>query len=224
MNEIICDSFSKLHEKFQSYDRDYVIFRGVSNASYELIPSIGRVALRKRKGDFDRAEKEIFSSFKQRALPFVEFKPSNDWEWLALAQHHGLPTRLLDWTRNPLVALFFAVGNHGSPGIESALYALDPYKWPIDPDSSTSPFESDEDTEIFVPTNVTKRLIAQNGLFTVHQHPRSPKIKGKLEKIIIPASAHGSLKKALFRYGVNSESMFPGLDGLATHIKWQYQR
>lgn len=180
MDEVICDSFLKLHEKFQSYDRDYVVFRGVSNATYDLIPSIGRLSLRKRKGDFERVEMDMFTSFKQRAMSCIEFTPCNDWEWLALAQHHGLPTRLLDWTRNPLVALFFAVGSERVQGTESAIYALDPYKWPLNPNNGGSPFECKEDTEIFVSTYVTKRLVAQNGLFTVHKNPKSPKIKGSV--------------------------------------------
>jgi type I restriction enzyme M protein len=89
-------------------DSDMVVYRGVSKKSYDLIPSVGRL-VETDPESIVHIEEHLFSEFKRRAPAFLDTQPTSDWEWLCLAQHHGLPTRLLDWTTNPLVALYFAV-------------------------------------------------------------------------------------------------------------------
>jgi hypothetical protein len=96
------------------------IFRGAGNRDFELLPKIGRkntlsVMHREEKLAFTELEKRILQQFRSRAVAHI-IGDRTDWEWLVIAQHHGVPTRLLDWTRNPFVAAFFALWDRDPDG------------------------------------------------------------------------------------------------------------
>ncbi|MBI3646873.1 MAG: FRG domain-containing protein [Acidobacteriales bacterium] len=96
-------------------------FRGQPNANWGLVPKLQRPEYR------EAVEEEIRQEFKSRALQLIQGRlPANEFEWYFLMQHYGVPTRLLDWTDNPLVGLFFALDGH--PGnCDAAVWALDPW-------------------------------------------------------------------------------------------------
>ncbi len=99
-------------------------FRGQQRKHWKLLPSIIR------HGCFDRgSEDEIREEFVLRApaLAGQQPMPTNDWDFYFLMQHFGVPTRLIDWTENILVALYFAVRDN--PGYyDSAIWMLDPFE------------------------------------------------------------------------------------------------
>lgn len=105
-------SFEKLNQLVGNSQRMRTIFRGVGKVSYQLVPSLGRVQSAD-KTSLPAVERRMVRLFREGARPYLQQQPANEWEWLALAQHHGLPTRLLDWTTNPLVAAYFAVEKEG---------------------------------------------------------------------------------------------------------------
>jgi len=211
-------SFEELHIIIQNHDQDTTVYRGVKDVSYELVPKIGRKEFTWKHKSVKDAEKYMLSLFKQRAIPFLSFSPRNDWEWLALAQHYGLPTRLLDWSRNPLVAAFFAVNEEANT--DSAIYVLKSKKYPISSEEERkSPLEYSEQRK-FIPAHITERIIAQSGLFTIHPNPEKPHSGREVEKIVLKNRFRKELKKTLFKYDIHTASLFPGMDGLSEHIAW----
>ena len=212
------ETFEELHKIIQDHDQDTTVYRGVKDDSYKLIPKVGRSDFKWNHKTLKDAEKYMLTLFKQRAIPFLTFSPRNDWEWLALAQHYGLPTRLLDWSRNPLVAAYFAVNEEADT--DSAIYVLKTKKYPISSDEEKkSPFEYNQQRK-FIPAHITERIIAQSGLFTIHPTPNKAHSGKDVEKIIIKNSFRKELKKILFKYDIHSASLFPGMDGLSEHIIW----
>lgn len=158
MEIIEIHSFEDFHKKVQSYNKNVDIYRGVTDTGHRLLPKAGWIPLRPGRSR-EAEERRMFRRFKERALPYLQFSPRNEWDWLAIAQHHGLPTRLLDWTRNPLAALYFAV-EHES-GSDCAVYVLKGYKM-ISTRLNRIPFDYPEVGK-FVPDRVTPRIGAQVG-------------------------------------------------------------
>jgi hypothetical protein len=145
-------------------------FRGESNNNYLLKPKVGR----SRYALED--EINMFEHFKRRSNMFV--KANNDFEWLALAQHHGLPTRLLDWTSNPLVACFFAINSKSEN--TARIYCLDNCENDyVNLEKESSPF-SVERIKLLHPPIVTNRIELQKGLFSIHPMPDKPILIGTL--------------------------------------------
>lgn len=104
-------------------------FRGQSKRTtdgYPLTPSVARYKHLDSLSLTEREQKEceVLETFSNHLLTYVQHRPQTAWEELAIAQHHGLPTRFMDWSTNPLVALYFAVRNTGGRSADSAVYVL----------------------------------------------------------------------------------------------------
>lgn len=200
------------------------IFRGVSSDKYKLIPSIGRI--KSKHGGMITEEKEdlIFRYFKQRSKPFIH-DTLDVMNLLAVGQHHGLPTRLLDWTFNPLAAMYFAVEKEIVQPEEkekkinsSLIYVLNKKVKPeINKIYNNVRVRK---LDFFIPNYNHPRIVNQNGLFTIHPYPWTELKDSKIEIITISLNFRKELRRLLNKLGVNQSTIYPGLDGTAKHIKW----
>ncbi|GAB3051457.1 FRG domain-containing protein [Virgibacillus ainsalahensis] len=214
IKEVRVKKFEELHKALSKYRKTNLwLFRGHSNPEWVLVPKAGRNPYYK----YDDAE--IFQSWKRQAAHFLN-GAYGEWDMLTVAQHHGLATRLLDWTFNPLVAAFFAVQSYEE--CDAVLYAyLNQCSLKTE---EIKPFEHEGVSKI-KPNGAAPRVVRQSGIFTIHNPPtlrleNNLKEENKLEKIIIDHSYRKELRFELSHYGINELSLFPDLDGLSDHVNW----
>ncbi len=227
-------------------------FRGEARDYYTLIPKIGRLVSKRLTHSNEKdiyidlrfqsmivGESEVFDQFKRLSYPHLQHIPTTDWEWLALAQHYGLPTRLLDWTDNPLVALYFAVGDKfNSEDLQKEQIINPEYlgnavfyhietrhgllsaKDVIDSD----PFDIEEG--LFATTVVSPRIQAQKGYFSIQKdiHTPFPDLflkyrKRHVNKYIIPFECREKIRNELYSFGIDHYHIFPDLDGLCKKLQ-----
>lgn len=104
--------------------RETGVFHGAADASWPLLTSLSRLGGVEPPHTKAGLEEHILRNFIRYSRPFLPSPPANDWELLVLAQHHGVPTRLLDWSYSPLVAAHFAT-RRLREGVPCAIWRLD---------------------------------------------------------------------------------------------------
>jgi hypothetical protein len=218
------------------FDNTRPWWRGQRQADWNLQPSLYRQGLANKEANLN-ARFRLMAKTRRSEVPSA----SDPLGWLFLMQHYRLPTRLLDWSQSPLVALYFAIEKPDNG--DAALWALSPTrlnaveaktKSICTPGSETigrlgvEAFKRDAekpDARILavLPQEADLRHLVQQPAFTLHgrQEPLDQGVESQtfLAKVRVPAAAKEPLRQALALLGINRASLFPDLENLALELQ-----
>lgn len=214
------ETFHQLFRAYRSHDGFANWFRGQSNFEWTLLPKAGREKhYMPDNGDLGR-----FHDWRHHSVTYTDL-PKSEIESLALAQHHGLATRLLDWTMNPLVAAFFCCSTNQQ--IDGSIYIYETLEQLANDDIDMNLLKGYNGVIGYIPKFISPRMLNQRALFTIHcdantdieiSESRLGNGEPNLRRIIIEAKLKREILKMLDDYGINMVSLFPDLDGLSQYI------
>lgn len=215
-------------------------FRGQANAQWKLLPGYMRA-------DSDISETTLLNRFRQSATMLAEHKPSSTFDWTFLMQHYGVPTRLLDWSESPLVALYFATMPELVQDADAVLWCLRPTILNrnaniVDKDEGAYiPSFDDEELSSYTTESVRQnsrielypvatlatrnnsRIQAQMGTFTIHHNKRvaieDVGDRDHILKYVVPQCSKITIFDELTTLGINRFSLFPEMSSIGTTLK-----
>ena len=223
-----------------SNDHKIRLYRGQEESSWNLDSNLYRLLKdQKKTDDFYNIERNIFSDFKNS---LTSREPSTnertDWEILSIGQHYGLPTRLIDWTSDPLIAIWFSFERMKSNSNDRAVWGL------VVDDMNLVDFNRDKlfhgrFVKVFEPPKIDLRIIAQRAWFSIQnmrlfgnrEDDGLPKFNEyntmnqmeefeyHLIKMVFPNSSRTEILNELDNKGINHSSVFPDLTGDCRKIK-----
>jgi hypothetical protein len=212
-------------------------FRGQADAAWPLSSTLTRyfTAFGIPQQEWELREQRALRIFKRKATHFLTHVPAleDDFEWMALMQHHGAPTRLLDFTWSPYVAVFFALERAER---DASVWALNPAEFPAV--GELGRFTLDElntgkskfQVAIGRPYIMNRRLIAQSGTLVVSgtvgrpvevilRNPAATLVKLVLRRDAVRLTA----MRELYRMNITHATLFPDLDGLARSLAYELE-
>jgi len=227
------DFLDKINSEINAIGSSLICFRGQSQNDFDLIPSLLRL---KTANTLKTTEAILYYDFVNNAGVLLPHH-YNEWDILFEMRHHGLPTRIMDWTENFAVALYFALKETPK---SPTIWLLNPFDLNKFSHGKTIPNPLDlkfgykdafihnkimpyEDPVVIIAPRKSTRLLAQKGVFILQGSDttpmnKNPKISSCFRKFELPTDAIKDAMQFLYMAGVNQYSLFPDLDGLAKHL------
>jgi hypothetical protein len=180
---------------------------------------------------WDQKEQHVLSEFRTRAPQYEharDLSAVGDLELAIWAQHHGAPTRLLDWTLNPLAALYFAVEDDEDRQ-DAAVWAMACHRELLGVSSNDQLLPQECGLRFVIPPRFFHRSAVQASILAVWGDPRRSldEVMDRNEslwKIVVPKEKRGCIGWSLHCLGIDRETLFPDMDGLGQYLSWKHGR